>query len=124
MLVVILVYFAFLLLRSEVYRFNPQYLVENSVLKDKDFSVEVKEIKSPKLKLSAYLFEEHTNPIVSVSFIFSKAGSAYDNPNRIGEASLLSSMLTAGAGKYDMKAYQAILEQKAISINFFAEDDF
>jgi len=123
MLVVILVYFAFLLLRSEVYRFNPQYLVENSVLKDKDFSVEVKEIKSPKLKLSAYLFEEHTNPIVSVSFIFSKAGSAYDNPNRIGEASLLSSMLTAGAGKYDMKAYQAILEQKAISINFFAEDD-
>jgi len=121
--IVAIIYFAFILLRSEVYRFNPQYLVDNSILKNRDFSSEVKEIKSPKLNLSAYLLEEHSNPIVSISFLFLNSGSAYDAPSRHGEAKLLSAMLTSGAGEYDMKKFQSILEQKAIDINFFSNYD-
>lgn len=123
--IALLVFCTVSLLQSNVYRFNPQYLVDNSILKDKNFSVDVKEITSPKLQVKAYLFEEHSNPIVSVSFMFKQAGSAYDDANLQGMSSLLSGMLTAGAGKYDMKSYHRLLEQKAIDISFSArKDDF
>ena len=113
------------LLKSNSYRFNPQYLVDNSIFKDKNFAVEVKEIVSPKLKLKAYLFEEHSNPIVSVSFLFKQAGAAYDDKKLQGTSEILSDMLTSGAGNYDINKFHRILEQKAIHIGFASSlDDF
>ena len=124
-LVVVLVCGVILLLKPEVWRFNPQYLVETTILKDKRFSANVQEIISPKLKLKAYLFEEHSNPIVSVEFLFKNAGSAYDPDYKEGLGTLLATMLSRGAGKYDMEAFNAILEQNAIGLDFEnTKDDF
>lgn len=123
LLVTLFVYCAFTLLKSNVYRFNPQYLVENSILKDKNFSAEVKELTSQKLKVKAYVYEEHSNPIVSVNFSFQHAGSAYDPENLQGTSLLLSDLLTSGAGPYNMKSFHEILERKAIQMSFDADAD-
>ena len=125
LLIVVLIYGAILLLKPDAFRFNPQYLVETTILKNKNFSANVQEIVSPKLKLKAYLFEEHSNPIVSVEFLFKNAGSAYDPEYKKGLGTLLATMLTRGAGKYDMEAFNTILEQNAIGLDFEnTKDDF
>lgn len=112
-----------LLLKMEAYRFNPQYLVENSVLKDKNFQVEVQQIESPKLKIKAWLVEDYSNPLINVSLEFRRSGIAYDDESRVGESILLADMLLAGAGKYDIKAFQGELERKAIDLSFVSLQD-
>lgn len=125
LLVVVIVYGFILLLKPDAFRFNPDYLVETTILKNNNFSVNVQEIISPKLKLRAYLYEEHSNPIVSIEFLFKNAGSAYDPEYKKGLGALLATMLTRGAGKYDMEAFNAILEQNAIGLDFEnTKDDF
>ena len=118
-----LIYLAVLWLWPTVFHFNPQYLVENSSLKNKTFSGTVQEIISPKLKLKAYLYEEHTNPIVSISFLFKESGTAYETQNLIGSATLLASMLKKGAGPYSMTNFNEQLEENAIHLNFSADKD-
>lgn len=118
-----LIYLAVLWLWPTVFHFNPQYLVENSSLKNKTFSGTVKEIVTPKLKLKAYLYEEQTNPIVSVSFLFKESGTAYEPQNLIGSATLLASMLKKGAGPYSMTNFNEQLEENAIHLGFSADKD-
>lgn len=123
--VAVLIVALYYLLVDDGYHFSPQYLVDNSPLKGREFAAEVKEITSPKLGIKAYLLEEHSNPLVNVSFDFRRAGRAYEPQNRSGLNRLLSQMLLAGAGKYDVKAFQKQLNQKAISLSFAADvDDF
>ena len=117
LLVVLIGYGIFVLVSQNVYRFNPQYLVETTILKNKSFSKPI-EIISPQLKIKAYLYEEHSNPIVSLAFLFKDAGVAYEPNNKTGLGLLLSSMLLKGAGKYKMTQFHDILEQKAIQIDF------
>lgn len=117
-LVILLIYGAFLFLAPQIYRFNPQYLVETSILKKKTFSVPVQEIISPKYKIKAYLYEEHSNPIVSVAWIFKNSGVAYEPSQKIGLGKILSDILLKGAGRYNNKTFNEILEQKAIHLNF------
>lgn len=123
LLVVGLIYGAFKILLPEVYRFNPQYLVETSVLKNKGFNNAVQEVISPKHNIKAYFLEEHSNPIVSVSFVFQNSGAAYEPAGKIGIGQLLCEMLFKGAGRYDMDAYNNILEQNAIGLSFYNNDD-
>lgn len=118
LLVCLLIYGAFLFLTPQIYRFNPQYLVENSILKKKNFASSVQEIISPRLNIKAFLYEEHSNPIVSVSVIFKKAGSAYEPDSKAGIGRVLADMLLKGAGQYSNEAFNEILEQKAIQLNF------
>ena len=112
-----------LLLKQEAYRFNPQYLVENSVLNDRNFKAEVQQVESPKLKIKAWLYEDHANPLVNVSIMFRRSGVAYDDEKQFGESVLLADMLLAGAGKYDVKAFQGKLERMAADISFEASKD-
>ena len=109
--VVVLIVALYYLLVDDGYHFSPQYLVDNSSLKGREFAAEVKEITSPKLGIKAYLLEERSNPLVNVSFDFRHAGRAYEPQNRQGLNRLLSQMLLAGAGKYDVKAFQKQLNQ-------------
>lgn len=123
--VVVLIVALYYLLVDDGYHFSPQYLVDNSSLKGREFAAEVKKITSPKLGIKAYLLEERSNPLVNVSFDFRRAGRAYEPQNRQGLNRLLSQMLLAGAGKYDVKAFQKQLNQKAISLSFSSDaDDF
>ena len=66
--------------------FNPQKLVDNSVLQGRRFGGEVKEVAALDGKLKAYLLEDKTNPIISVDFIFKGAGAAADPSGKEGLA--------------------------------------
>lgn len=100
-------------------------IVDNSELNNANFNVQVEEITSPKKKIKAYLFEDKTNPIVSLSFIFKNAGTSHDDADKNGLAKMTAAMLDFGAGKYDASAFSEELENNAISLDFSAGlDDF
>ena len=104
---------------------DPQTIVENSVLKSKNFSAPVVEIISPKTKLKAYLLEDDTNPIISLNFSFKNAGYASDDVNEQGIAQMAAALLTEGAGDFSGQALKEALESLAIKISFAAgKDDF
>lgn len=105
--------------------FNPQVILENAVLKEKSFDTEVKEITSPKAKIKAYLFQDSTNPIVSINFLFKNAGLSTDEAAQSGISTMTAALLTEGAANLDSQQFKEILEQKAIGMGFGADmDDF
>ena len=105
--------------------FNPRVILENATLKEKSFDTEVKEITSPKAKIKAYLFQDKTNPIISISFLFKNAGLSTDEGEESGISTMVAALLTEGAGNLDSQAFKELLEQKAIGMGFSVDmDDF
>ena len=70
-------------------------ILNKSELKNKTLAAKVQKIEQG--ALIAYFMEEHSNPIVSISFIFKNAGSAHDAENKQGLARLAAMLLTEGA---------------------------
>lgn len=104
--------------------FNPEKIVANSILKNKTFETNVVEIQSNN-GIKAYLFEDKSNPIISINFLFKDSGIAHDDEGSFGIANLVSSMLTEGAGDLDNSKLKEELELNAISISFGVDfDDF
>lgn len=85
-------------------------------------AVDVKRVVSDK-GVEAWLVENHSNPIVSMSFAFRGAGGIVDPPGKAGTVNMLSGMLDEGAGDMDSYAFQKLLEDKAIRMNFDAGRD-
>lgn len=105
--------------------FNPRVILDNATLKEKSFDTEVKEITSPKAKIKAYLFQDKTNPIISISFLFKNAGLSTDEGAESGISTMVAALLTEGAGNLDSQAFKELLEQKAIGMGFSVDmDDF
>ena len=104
------------------FTFEPNDVLKNSVLKEKNFETNVVEVVSPK-GVKAYLFEDKTNPIVSISFVFKQAGLAYDAEGKVGISNLVASLLTEGVGDYTSQQFKERLEANAISISFGADMD-
>ncbi len=105
--------------------FNLQDIVENSELRRKNFEAKVQEIFSPRLNIPAYLFEDKTNPIVSLNFLFKNAGYASDGGDEQGISQVVAAMLTEGAGEYTNEQIKERLEDAAVSISFDVDkDDF
>ena len=105
--------------------FNPEQILENSLLKTQNFEAEVQEVVSPRYKIKAYLLRDKTNPIVAMSFIFKGAGWSTEAAEQAGISALVEQLLLSGAGKYDEEQFADILEDKAISIGFSStKDDF
>ncbi len=76
-------------------------------------------------KITAWLVEDHTVPVVSLTFSFRGAGSVNDPESKQGLSRMLSNTLDEGAGPLDSKAFQAALNDQSISLSFFASrDDF
>ena len=106
------------------FKFNPQRLVENSILKENTFHADVKEIVS-RSGIKAYYFEDKTNPIIALSFRFKNSGSAFNEKGEYGISQMAAALLTEGAGSYSSRRFKDILDEKAISISFDAGvDDF
>ena len=77
---------------------DAEEIVENSVFKDRTFNGETEEIVADDGKIKAYLMSEHSVPLVSGSFGFDKAGTAYEK--KTGVAMLAADIMVNGAGKY------------------------
>lgn len=75
--------------------------------------------------LTAWLVEDHTVPVVSLTFSFRGAGAVNDSEDKQGLSRMLSNTLDEGAGPLDSKAFQAALNDQSISLSFSASrDDF
>ena len=100
-----------------------QMLVENSELKGHSFSGQVEEITASASGLKAYFMMGAETPLVSMSFIFDKAGSAYDEEGKEGLAKMAAATLTAGAGKQSAEALADESGIKGIKISFSVDKD-
>ena len=85
------------------------------------FAITVREVKS-KGGISAYLAEDHSVPIIAVSFSF-KGGSAIDPDAKLGLSDIATSLLDEGAGPLDSFAFQTELADRAIGLSFGANAD-
>ncbi len=104
-------------------KFNPQNLVKNSKLSKNNFAIDVQEIISTKYGIKAYLFEDNSNPIISINFIFAYAGSIAENHNKLGLANIAASIMGEAAGDYDSQEFKQELENYAISLGYTASKD-
>ncbi len=84
-------------------------------------AITVQQVQSPG-GLQAYLVEDHTTPVVAISFGFF-GGSALDPAEKLGLSGLVSSTLDEGAGDLDSFAFQSELEDRAITIRFNVDPD-
>ena len=84
-------------------------------------AVTVREVKSPG-GLTAYLSEDHTIPIIAISFLF-EGGSALDPADKVGLSTLATSTIDEGAGALDSFAFQSELQDRAITLRFDATVD-
>lgn len=105
--------------------FNPQIILDESIIKEKNFDTKVVEVESKQKKIKAYLFKDSSNPIISINFLFKNAGLASDDNKEIGISNVVAALLTEGAGGLNSQQFKEELETKAIGISFSANmDDF
>lgn len=72
--------------------------------------------------LTAWLVEDHSVPVVSVSWSW-PGGAATDAPGREGTAAMAAAMLTEGAGELRALAFADALRDSAVGLNFSAGRD-
>jgi len=84
-------------------------------------AITVEEVKSPG-GIEAYLVQDHTNPIIGISFMF-RGGSALDPVDKLGLSVMAAGLLDEGAGDKDSFTFQSELEDRAISLGFSADRD-
>jgi len=97
-------------------------ILADSTLQNRKFAQKIQEVTGE--GFSAYLMEEHSNPIVSLNFAFKNAGSAYEDENKQGLTYILADMLTNGAGENDALAFKDICAEYGIKIGFSADKDY
>ena len=73
--------------------------------------------------VEAWLVEDHSNPIISLSFAFRNAGAVTDPAGKEGLANMVTALLDQGAGPLDAQAFQRRLEDLAIDLGFDASLD-
>ncbi len=110
---------------TEHLSFNPDKILADSVLKEKEFASKPVEVVSPKYKIKAYLIEEKSNPIISMSVMFKGAGYSADDENKQGISNLVAATLAEGTKNLDSQSLKELMENYAIGISFDAsQDDF
>ena len=72
--------------------------------------------------IEAWLVHETAVPLIAIDFAFT-GGAAQDPAGKGGTAYLATATLNDGVGDYDSKTFHAMLERKAIEINFNADRD-
>ena len=85
--------------------------------------LDVQIVRGPETGVEAWLVEDHSVPVVSISFAFLHAGSAADPPDKSGLAHLAAATLDEGAGEMDAAAFQDALAARAIEMSFSADRD-
>ncbi len=86
------------------------------------FALEIQSVKSPS-GIEAWLIEDHTLPIISLSFSFD-AGNRLEPAGKAGLGEFAAALLDEGAGTLDANAFQNQLADAAISMNFAADTDY
>ena len=82
-------------------------------------AIQIEVVKAPSSGVTAWLVEDHTNPIISISMAW-RGGAALDPVGKDGLAELVTSTLDEGAGDMDSQAFQGRMEDLASSVHFRA----
>ncbi len=82
---------------------------------------DIQEVTSPG-GVKAWLVEDHSNPILSLSFSF-VGGESSDPAGKEGRARLVSGLLDEGAGDLDSQAFQKALTDNSITLRFNSRMD-
>ncbi len=102
-------------------RFDADRIVDNSILKERNFRGKVEEISAFDGKVKAYLMEEHSLPIVAVSFGFDKAGASYVAKN--GVPLLVESTILDGAGRFSRHEMRDFMKEHGIKLGVNIDND-
>lgn len=86
------------------------------------YATTIKEIKTPG-GFNAWLVEEHSQPLVSVSIAFKNSGTAYDPDGKEGRTAMATAMLAEGAGDMNSESFARALESHAVRLSFSADSD-
>ncbi|MGH8432265.1 MAG: M16 family metallopeptidase, partial [Solimonas sp.] len=84
-------------------------------------AIDIKEVKS-KAGVTAWLVEDHTNPLIAMQFAFS-GGAANDPAGKEGTAHFITAMMDEGAGDLDSAAFQAKRDELNMKMSFDATFD-
>ena len=84
-------------------------------------AIDIREVTTP-LGIKAWLVEDHSVPVVTLSFSFA-GGAALEPEGQKGVTSLMTQLLTDGAGNLPAQAYKKREEETAASIGFGASLD-
>ncbi len=87
-----------------------------------DTLLKVQELKTPG-GITVWLAEDHTLPIIVLSFTFLDSGTALDPQDKQGLVRMLSNTMDEGAGNLDSQAFQKALADNSISLSFSAGRD-
>ncbi|ODT69632.1 MAG: hypothetical protein ABS75_16265 [Pelagibacterium sp. SCN 63-23] len=83
--------------------------------------VAFRQITSPQ-GIEAWMVEDYTVPIITIAFAFD-GGAAQDSDDRLGQATLMSSLFDEGAGDLDSDAFQTRLDEVGLEMGFSASLD-
>lgn len=103
--------------------FPLQSLVEHSILKERHFQGQTEELFVPEAGLKTYYMYEDSSPLVAMSFLFDKSGTAYDPEAEQGTAVLTAMTLKDGAGKFEAEELREEMAVRGIQIGFGADKD-
>jgi zinc protease len=81
----------------------------------------IEPIVSP-LGIKAWLVRDNTVPLISLDYAFTGGANA-DPADKPGVANLVGHLLDEGAGAMDARAFQELMEEKAIQLGFTAARD-
>ncbi len=98
-------------------------IVEVSELKGRTFNNKPVEIITPS-GIKVWFLEDDSVNLLSVSFSFNMAGTAYDDEDRKGVSLITSQMLEGGTKDYDYKSYHDLLDINGIYIGFATDNDY
>ena len=99
------------------------FLVPPAQAEGKRF-LDIQEVTSPG-GITAWLVEDHSVPVIAMSFAFAGAGSALDPADRQGLVQLASNTMDEGAGEYDSQEFQKTLTDHSISLSYsVGRDDY
>lgn len=86
-----------------------------------DAASKIEPITSPG-GIKAWLVREPSVPIVALDYAFTGGANA-DPADKPGVATMVGSLLDEGAGKLDSRAFQEMLEERAVQLGFTANRD-
>lgn len=87
-----------------------------------DTLLDIQEIKTDS-GITAWLAEDHSLPMIAMTFTFLDSGTALDPADKQGLVRLLSNTMDEGAGDLDSQAFQKELADNSITLRFSAGRD-
>lgn len=108
--------------KQSVSKSQPAKSPEAGIVKQIDGVLDIKEIRSSG-GIKAWLVEDRSVPVISITFAFKDVGTALDPANKQGLVQLVSNTMDEGAGELDSQAFQKELRNNSIRLSFSASRD-